>query len=156
MPPERAEEGAVASIVVGVDGSPGAELALRFAAREAKLRGASLRAVIAWHMPSLAYGSALAPVGVDPGEFEEAARETLERAVSAAAGELEGVAVEQVVALGQAAEVLVEQAREADLLVVGTRGHGGFTGLLLGSVGLQCAHHAPCPTVIVPVPGESS
>lgn len=76
----------------------------------------------------------------------------LEKAVDDALGVTPGVEVEQSVLEGTPAQVLVEAAQGADLLVVGTRGHGGFTGLLLGSVSQQAAHHAPCPVVIVPHP----
>jgi nucleotide-binding universal stress UspA family protein len=145
----RAERLTVGTIVVGVDGSPGAELALRFAAGEAKLRGADLRVVTAWHVPTMAYSGGFAAAAIDPTEFEKSARAGLEQTVRALADELTGLKVEQVVELGQPAELLVEQAKGADLLVVGTRGHGGFAGLLLGSVSQQCAHHAPCPVVIV-------
>jgi nucleotide-binding universal stress UspA family protein len=67
-----------------------------------------------------------------------------------------GVDVTQIVRQGQAAEVLVAEAKEAELLVVGSRGRGGFAGLLLGSVSQQCAHYAPCPVVIVRVGASSS
>jgi nucleotide-binding universal stress UspA family protein len=67
-----------------------------------------------------------------------------------AKAELEGaLEIDQVVAHGHAAGVLIERSREADLLVVGTRGHGGFTGMLLGSVSAHCVHHAHCPVVVV-------
>ena len=63
---------------------------------------------------------------------------------------LEGLAVERRIVAGTAAPVLLDQAKDADLLVVGSRGHGGFAGLLLGSVSQQCAHHSTCPVVVVP------
>jgi nucleotide-binding universal stress UspA family protein len=82
-------------------------------------------------------------------EFEGAARAVLDKAVEEMRTAKEGVRIERVVAHGQASHVLIEAAADADLLVVGSRGHGGFAGLLLGSVSQQCAHHAPCPLVIV-------
>lgn len=142
------------TIVVGVDGSAGSAEALRFALAEAKLRGAKLKAVTAWTLTYVA-----APIGmmapIDEGlipELHENARLVLEKAVDDALGVTPGVEVEQSVLEGTPAQVLVEAAQGADLLVVGTRGHGGFTGLLLGSVSQQAAHHAPCPVVIVPHP----
>lgn len=135
-------------IVVGVDGSPSAQAALRFALSEARLRGATVRAVAVWHLPAAAYGGAFDPAlvaGLGP-----KARETLENAVAAAADDAAGVEVETAVKEGAPARVLLEEADDADLLVVGSRGLGGFRGLLLGSVSQQCSHHAPCPVVIVP------
>ena len=85
-----------------------------------------------------------------PDQLQLEAREALERALEIAGGLAAGVAMEPVVRLGAPAQVLLDEAQDADLLVVGTRGLGGFRGLLLGSVGQQCAHHAPCPLVIVP------
>jgi len=141
------------TVVVGVDGSPCAELALRFAAEEAKLRAARLRVVTAWHMPAMINGGGFAPVSVypiDSTEFEQSAKTGLERTLRSFANELAGLEVEQVVEQGQPSQVLVEQAEGAEMLVVGTRGRGGFAGLLLGSVSQQCTHHAQCPIVIVP------
>lgn len=139
-------------IVVGVDGSDGAIAALQWAVAEAALRGASVEAVHAWEYPFVADVTGMAAYPVGRGDLEEVARQTLDRAVETAGPAPEGVAVERVLAHGGAAGVLVDAARGADLLVVGTRGHGGFTGLLLGSVSQQCAHHAPCPVVVVPEP----
>ena len=138
----------MATVVVGVDGSNGAQDALRFAVEEARLRGAVVRAVMAWNPDTLAYsGGAWGPM-VDPTALEESTRAALDAAVDEV--EADGSAViERVVATGQPARVLVEQARGADMLVVGSRGHGGFAGLLLGSVSHQCAQHAPCPVTIV-------
>lgn len=141
----------MSTVVVGVDGSPGSERALRFAVEEARQRGATLRVVSAWHFPVMVNGGGgvlVAPIGQM--DFEESARHVLEKSLLAMAEEIKDVAVEQVVEQGQAAQVLLKEAEGADLLVVGTRGHGGFAGLLLGSVSQQCAHHAHCPVAIVP------
>jgi len=87
--------------------------------------------------------------GIDA-EFEGAARAALEKAIEGLGAAGEGIHIERVVEHGQASHVLIEAAKDAALLVVGSRGHGGFAGLLLGSVSQQCAHHALCPVVIVP------
>ena len=148
------------SIVVGVDGSPGSLAALRFALVEARLRGASVAIVHAWLVPLVngLPGPVLAGVPVEYGmpidELREAVRESAEQSLGDALRELaeeaEGVEVEWQAVEGPPAKTLFEAAAGADLLVVGSRGHGGFKGLLLGSVSQQCAHHAPCPVVIVP------
>ena len=138
-------------VVVGVDGSPGSLTALRFALEEARLRGAGVRAVGAWQVPTTVSASGVP--ALDPGlpdQLQLEARDALERALEDAGDLAAGVAIEPVVRLGAPAQVLLEEAQDADLLVVGSRGLGGFRGLLLGSVGQQCAHHAPCPLVIVP------
>jgi nucleotide-binding universal stress UspA family protein len=141
----------MSSIVVGVDGSDGSRVALRFAIAEARLRGAHVRAVGAWHVPVLVYEGGFATP--DTRLLDELAAETGEtvaRAVEEVADDANDVVIETVVREGQPATVLLDEADDADLLVVGSRGLGGFRGLLLGSVGQQCAHHAPCPVVIVP------
>jgi nucleotide-binding universal stress UspA family protein len=141
----------VSTIVVGVDGSAGAQAALRFAVEEARLRGATLRLVTAWHIPSMAYSGGLV-VPFDRREFEQNAEAACEKALGAVREQTADLEVERVAGEGQPAHVLLQQAKDADLLVVGTRGHGGFAGLLLGSVSQQCAQHAPCPVVIVNEP----
>ena len=139
------------TIVVGIDGSAGSVRALEFALAEARLRGSKLKAVEVWHIPASVYsGGGLAPVVTDPDEFEGFAKERLDEVLQSVAAQAEGVEVERIVREGQPAEVLVEAAEDAELLVVGSRGLGGFRGLLLGSIGQQCAHHARCPVVIVP------
>ncbi|MGZ4352676.1 MAG: universal stress protein [Gaiellaceae bacterium] len=139
------------TIVVGIDGSAGSVKALEFALAEARLRGATVKAVEVWHVPASVYsGGGLAPVVTDPEQFAGFAQERLDEVLKATAADAEGVEIERVVREGQPAEVLVEEAENAELLVVGSRGLGGFRGLLLGSVGQQCAHHARCPVVIVP------
>src|SRR5690242_15859314 len=98
------------TVVVGVDGSLGAEHALRFAAQEARQRGARLRVVTAWHVPVMANGAGFAMVSpIAPAELEEGAKKVLEKSLDRVRDELVGLDVEQVVELGQASQILVEQ-----------------------------------------------
>jgi nucleotide-binding universal stress UspA family protein len=139
-------------IVVGVDHSDGAKAALGFALEEARLRGATLRVVHAWQFGSIGatgFEGALPAVGGELDEFRRAAAAELDAIVAEAAAGADGVEIEKRIDQGAAAAVLVDESRHADLLVVGSRGHGGFASLLLGSVSQQCAHHAACPVVIV-------
>lgn len=135
-------------IVVGLDGSEAASAALAFAVTEARLRGAQVDAVIAWHEPYVA--PTMTPVVADPAVFEESAERVLDRALEGIDQSAEPVKVERRVVHGAAASVLLEAAEGASLLVVGSRGRGGFAGLLLGSVSQQVVHHATCPVVIIP------
>jgi nucleotide-binding universal stress UspA family protein len=141
-------------IVVGVDGSEGGAAALELAAAEAALRKAPLRIVSAWEIPmpvSAAYGVDF-PAPLDPAT-QEAFRARAERIAddaSARAKELQpSVDVEAVAVLGQPANVLLDQAADADFIVVGRRGLGGFKSLLLGSVSQQVVQHATCPVLVV-------
>lgn len=139
----------MSKIVVGVDGSPGSRAALRWAHEEAQLRRVALEVVSAWQFPMMtslpAFGAMPPPEDLS-GEAEAALRQALvEEGVSSS----DDVAVTSVVTEGAAAAALLDAAADADLLVVGSRGHGGFTGLLLGSVSQQCASHAACPVVVV-------
>lgn len=148
---ERQQRVEAGHIVVGVDGSNSSSEALRWAIAEARLRSVPVRAVHAW-----AYSRPLVPSFVGYPYSAESfgnaiddrwqAEQRLERATSelAEAQEIECVVVE-----GSAAQALIDAVGEADVLVVGSRRHGGFTNLLLGSVSQQCAQHAPCPVVIV-------
>jgi nucleotide-binding universal stress UspA family protein len=139
-------------IVVGVDHSAGARQALRFALEEAKLRGAPLRAVHAWqfgYVGVTGMEGALPAAGGQLDEFRDAAAAALDATLGETIPDAGDVDVERRVVEGAPASVLVEESRGADLLVVGSRGHGGFAQLLLGSVSQQCAHHAECPVVIV-------
>jgi nucleotide-binding universal stress UspA family protein len=151
-------------LVVGVDGSPGSLVALRFALAEARLRGSRLVAIHAWVLPvaEAVHPFLLeVPAGAGPPlpELQEAltaaATERLEAALAEVADDPVGVEVERRVVEGSPAATLVEASEGADLLVVGSRGHGGFRSLLLGSVSQQCAHHARCPVVIVPSPDDA-
>lgn len=142
----------MAVIVVGVDHSEGAKAALRFALEEAKLRQATLRVVHAWqygYIGATGLEGAYPAAGGDIKELRDAAESALEETLRGSIRETDTVEIERRVVEGRAAAVLVDESRDADLLVVGSRGHGGFAGLLLGSVSQQCAHHAACPVVIV-------
>jgi nucleotide-binding universal stress UspA family protein len=119
-------------IVVGVDGSEGSLAALRFALEEAKLRGSEVRAVNVWHIPPAVYEANWAPATADLDEFEVHARAALEQSLAAVGAGSASVTVTPVLVEGQAADVLCAQAEGADLLVVGSRGRGGFAELLLG------------------------
>lgn len=136
-------------IVVGVDGSEDSRHALGWALAEAELRGASVQAIHAWSLPVAFGGPTMPPQAFEPTTVHDHARESLDAAVDEVAGGSPSVEVERIVERGAAADVLVRAAEHADLLVVGSRGRGGFAGLLLGSVSQQCAHHAGCPVVIV-------
>ena len=139
------------TIVVGVDGSEGARSALEFAAREAALRQARLRVACAWEILPAVYAGGLAP-GLDQptiDSFRESA-ETVVQQAAATAKELQpAIECEGRVVQGQPAEVLLQEGQDADLIVVGNRGHGGFASLLLGSVSHQVVQHARCPVTVV-------
>ena len=136
-------------IVVGVDGSPSSRAALRWAVNQARLTGGTIDAVIAWQIPASMTGYGwMAPV-VPEISFEDIAKHTLEEAVSDVAGSGAVPRVRSLVVHGVPAQVLLEAAADADLLVVGRRGHGEFAEALLGSVSQHCVHHARCPVVIV-------
>ena len=136
------------TIVVGVDGSEQASAALTRAVQHAKLVGARLRVVCAWHVP----GEALVVTGVDQATFDSF-RESAEAIVNEGLREAErlapGLPCEGDAVEGQPANVLLREAEDAALIVVGNRGRGGFASLLLGSVSQQVVHHARCPVLVV-------
>lgn len=134
-------------IVVGVDASEHAQRALRWARDEARAHGATLEVVHAYPAVELALLPAIAAIPSDE-ELEDAAHQVLDELIDEV-GDFEGVPVVRTAGMGGAAGVLCRQAEDADLLVVGSRGRGGFKELLLGSVSHQVATHAPCPVVIV-------
>ncbi|HEX5914584.1 MAG TPA: universal stress protein [Rubrobacter sp.] len=139
-------------VVVGVDGSETARKAVRWAAREAKLRGMKLELVSAWQIPTYSYVSGYGFPAISQEMMKsltERAEGHLAEALHEARGEARDIEIETIAVDGQPAKVLVEVAKGADLLVVGSRGLGGFRELLLGSVSQQCAQHAMCPVVIV-------
>jgi nucleotide-binding universal stress UspA family protein len=136
-------------IVVGVDGSQPSQEALVWAVRQAELTGASIDAVIAWHNPVVIGGMPVGPIAVlEESDFGRFAATTLDNSIGAVVSADSSVSIRPVVREGNAAQVLLDAARGADLLVVGSRGYGGFTEALLGSVSQHCVHHAPCPVVI--------
>jgi nucleotide-binding universal stress UspA family protein len=138
------------AIVVGVDGSAEAQAALRFAIDEARLRGARVRAVSVWDVSTVSYtalGYPFWPKLLQ--DLGEAAETLLQRQVEEARAKAGEAEIECVVRQGSPAEVLIEEAEDAFLLVVGSRGLGGFASLLLGSVSQAAAGHARCPVVIV-------
>lgn len=133
-------------VLVGVDGSETAKRALLWATDYVRRAGGTVHAVLAWHYDPVPVGpGVLPPPSYDA---EQAARQLLQEAVDAIAEP--PAYLRQTVVEGNAARVLLEQAIHSDLLVVGSRGRGGFKGLLLGSVSMQCVHHAACPVVVVP------
>jgi nucleotide-binding universal stress UspA family protein len=141
----------IKQIVVGVDGSEASQAALHWAYDEAAHHNASLTAVATWHPPALPmsppYGS-LPPEGYET-QPEREARDLLERLT----GELEprepAVDVRISISKGNPAKVLIDMSQGADLVVVGSRGRGGFAGMLLGSVSNHVVAHAACPVVVL-------
>ncbi|MCU0266309.1 MAG: universal stress protein [Actinomycetia bacterium] len=151
MTKERADTADIGGgIIVGHDGSASADRALVWAAEEARLRGLPLRVVRAWSITS-----APRPQGVEPGvvpsmeEFAEAVRGQLAADVATVLGAAPGVEVTLHPVHGAAAGALVAASGRAELLVVASRGHGGFAGLLLGSTSEQVVRHADCPVVVL-------
>jgi nucleotide-binding universal stress UspA family protein len=137
-------------IVVGVDGSGPSRQALRWAMRQAERTGSSVQAVIAWHFPAAAVGYGWAPVlPAEAMDWQEMAAKQLSGAIADEVDPASRVQVDMRVVEGNAAQVLLELAEGAELLVVGSRGHGGFAEALLGSVGQHCVHHARCPVVVI-------
>ena len=134
-------------IVVGVDGSPASLGALEWAVGQGALTGAVVEAVTAWHFPAT-YGGYPIVAQVD---WHSNAQTIQDIAVKEALGD-EADSLVRRVAQGHPVTVLLDAAAGADLLVVGSRGHGGFTGMLLGSVSEHVVTHAPCPVVVVRSP----
>jgi nucleotide-binding universal stress UspA family protein len=148
-------------VVVGVDGSEGSSRALRWAALEARRTGAALRIITAWQAPVATVYATVGTPYIDPGPLEEAAKAIVRRAEAQVRDDLGDAAppIAAATVQGPATSVLIDTAAQASLLVVGTRGRGGFASLVLGSVSTTCAHHTPAPLVIVgenaPDPGAA-
>ena len=141
-------------IVVGVDGSAASKEALLWAAQQAEVTGASLEVVMAWEMPFTSFGRAIQV----PGELDYAveAEERLHDTIHEVLGTCfdaqpweRPTRVKTVVMEGRTIPTLVEAAKGAEMLVVGSSGHGAFVGMLLGSVMEHCVGHARCPVVVV-------
>ncbi len=137
-------------IVVGVDGSPASLKAVVWAAHEAKLRGSQIEILHSWSMPFVVDPMAMMPMMFPIEEMVADANKIAAAAAAAVANVDTKIRVVTRVERGAASEHLITAGKTADLLVVGSRGHGGFVGLLLGSVAQQVANHALCPVVIVP------
>ena len=135
-------------VIVGADGSPGAEPALGLAFDEAAARGCTLMAVRGFHEPVPRRGRRVEPVDVNGTRLRAAELASLRDAIGPWREKYPDVPVQPLVVRGDAASVLVAMSSAARLVVVGTRGHGGFAGLLLGSVGQKLLHHAHCPVLI--------
>jgi len=131
-------------VIVGVDGSPSSILALQRAQQLATALSTTLEAVTVWqYQPYMDTGYV---VEVEPAKNAET---ILADATAAAFGTDLPAGLKQVVRQGSAAKVLLDASHDAEMLVVGSRGHGGFVGLLLGSVSSQCTEHAHCPVLVV-------
>ncbi|MEO6956101.1 MAG: universal stress protein [Antricoccus sp.] len=133
-------------IVVGTDGSASSTDALRWAAQIAVQTGAQITIITCWQYPQ-GYGMSSATSDWDP---EAAASAILSYSLTTAFGDRQPDGLRACVREGHPAQVLVEGSVDADMLVIGSRGHGGFVGLLLGSVSSYCTVHAKCPVVVVP------
>ena len=132
-------------IVVGVDGSDCSIEALRWAIEEGRLRGATVEALHVWHIPYVGLPGVSPPYPED--EFVAYEAQILDDAITAAGG-IDG-SIERGVVKGHAANELIESSRRADLVVVGSHGHGGVAGTLLGSVSQRVVMHADCPVVVM-------
>ena len=138
----------IARIVVGVDGSEASVEALRQAQRMATPLGAKVQAIACWEYPQMYSGYVM--MGVEG--FEEGARKVLDDAVAQAFGDETPANVSSTLVRSHPREALIDASRDADMIVVGRRGHGGFGGLLLGSVSSAIVAHAQCPVLVVHTP----
>ena len=136
-------------VLVGVDGSPNSLKALRLGLQEATWRGIGCRALIAWTYPVM-YGMEGGVYAVEPATLETSASVALDEAIVAAFPDVaDQVKITRFTIGGPPAETLIEESKRAALLVIGARGHGGFMGLLLGSISSQVVKHAHCPVLVV-------
>lgn len=136
-------------VVVGVDGSPGSLAALRYAASQAAARGVTLRVVHAWRWPARTGPGEQVPLVHDPAVLAGEEERLLAESVAGLAEDFPDLAVDRRLVHDRAAPALIAAAADAAMTVVGSRGRGGFTGLLLGSVSHQILHHAAGPVVVV-------
>jgi nucleotide-binding universal stress UspA family protein len=141
------------AVVVGFDGSPAAEGAVRWAARQAVLSGARLDLVMAWEYPT-SWGNAI-PL---PSDYDPAAdaQSMIDRVIASLRSEYPSLGIHGHVIEGHPGDVLVEASTHGSLLVVASRGHRALSGLVLGSVSQHCATHAVCPVVVYREPKPAS
>ncbi|BCJ35229.1 hypothetical protein Athai_27320 [Actinocatenispora thailandica] len=144
--PPRGEGDGHGPVVVGVDGSELSESAVAFAFEAASFRDAELVAVSAWQVPA---GLDLVPMQVNVDQFGDDQDRALAESLAGYQERYPDVRVRRQVSMGSAAQVLLEAAADAQLVVVGSRGRGGFKGLLLGSVSQSVLHNASCPVAII-------
>ena len=137
-------------VVVGIDGSPASDVALEWAANEAMIRHAVLEIVYVWSLPNMGYGGFVAQLD----DFEKDAKVLLDDVEAGAKKRYPTLKIEAYLLQGPPAPAHIERGKLADLLVVGSRGHGGFTGLMLGSVSQQLVHHAVFPIVVIHPPQQ--
>jgi nucleotide-binding universal stress UspA family protein len=141
-------------IVVGVDGSEHAKTAMRWALTQARLTGATVEAVTAWQDPAMSgFSYGWSPMLFDGDSIATLTEKTLHETIAeVTSGHANGqrVEIKARVVQGHPAKVMVEASTGAGLLVLGTRGHSTFAGILLGSVSQHCVQHAPCPVVVIP------
>ncbi len=137
-------------IVVGVDGSEPSLAALRWANHLAMLLGSTVQAVAVWQ-PTTAVGLAGEGWGPVPADWDPVAEtcQTLNQSLTRALGDDRPAGLDARVEQGRSAQVLIDLSSDAQMLVIGSRGHGGIAGLLLGSVSAACAEHAACPVLVV-------
>jgi nucleotide-binding universal stress UspA family protein len=137
-------------IVVGTDGSDNSLAAVRWALHEATLRNTSVDLIFVWNYTPIIDPMGMGPpVMLDPHEEENTARRVLKEVARKVDADRGTATINEVVTQGPPAKTLLSAAKGAELVVVGRRGHGGFLGLLLGSVATQVVNHAPCPVVVV-------
>lgn len=150
--PDTDPSGAVRRVVAGVDPSGGARHALRWAITEAQVHGAVLDAVHAWRLPFAGLDIYMPPL--DPTSLDEGARDMLQTILDGEHTAGMQQPINAITVCEGAAAALLEIGKGADMIVVGSRGRGGFSGLVLGSVSHQVAHHADCTVVVVPQVGQ--
>lgn len=136
-------------VVVGVDGSDASKAALRWALRYAGQTGAGITAVCVWTYPADFYYGMTPPSFGDVWQPDTDAQQTLDATVRDVVGEERPPGFETMTCEGNPAHVLVELSADAAMLVVGSRGHGGFSGMLIGSVSSACAAYARCPVLVI-------
>ncbi|HUW77382.1 MAG TPA: universal stress protein [Candidatus Nanopelagicaceae bacterium] len=133
-------------IIVGVDGSETSMIALRWAAKLAPTLGGNIVAVIAWDYPARPGWEGEIPDWWRP---DEDAIKILDETLDSVFGKNRPVGLVTSVQQGRPTPILIEASKDADMLIIGSRGLGGFAGMLLGSVSSSCAEHAHCPVLVV-------